>query len=104
MRILGMVAAVVSALFWYGAARVDTPATFHITITKPLTVSPGDNDLVGVGHSRSLDLLGQELAQQSKLNEWAAKAAACAIFLMEVLPNVLNWFAPPITNRYPAAP
>jgi hypothetical protein len=88
LKILGIFAALLSAWFWLASARIDTPTTFHITVTSPGTVSPGDNALVGVGHSPSLTLLGQRLALQSKLNAWAAGAAACAIILMEVLPPI----------------
>jgi hypothetical protein len=91
MKISALFAALVAAWFWFRAARIDTPATFHITVTTPGMRMPGDSDLVGVGHSASLARLGQQLALQSKLNADAAIAAACGI-LMEFCSIILGFF------------
>jgi len=71
-KLLGVIAALVSAYFWFSASRVVIPA------------------LTADGPSNTLNSVGSKLQEQSGLNAHAAVAMFIAVFLLEVLSPILH--------------
>jgi hypothetical protein len=79
-RALALIAALGSAWFWIRSARITTPTNFHVYVNR--ATDPGSTDPGGGGlasFSPGLTKLSSDLAEQSRLNGYAAYLAAANV-------------------------
>jgi len=87
LNILSALFAFVAAGLWLMSARVKTPDTFSVHVSRPdafgqpLGGHPMFGEYIGQAHSQDFTALAEALKRQSRLSAWAASSAACAVAL-----------------------